>query len=1226
MISSPGERVVRERFSGLLLRLRGRTGLTQRQLAGRVGVNIRSVQDWESGVNRPSAQRLQALVEALLAAGGFTAGHELDEAEELADAARHEAPRQHPPFDRDRFERRLAERGDGVMGARRVPGGVATPVAADLAPVLERRQDWGDAPDVRAFVGRADELATLRDWVLNEHCRVVGVLGMGGIGKTSLTARLAQEVAPAFQRVYWRGLRNATPVGVWLAGAIGFLSGQRRAPPAGEANQLAALLELLRERPSLLVLDNFETVLAPGQREGQYRAGFDGYGALLRAVGETNHLSCLLVTSRETPLALTVLEGGEVRTLALGGLGVSEGQVLLAAKQLLGDGDQWAQLVGLYGGNGLALKVIGESIRQVFGGDIGAFLEDSDAGAIFGGIRRLLAEQLQRSSALEQQVLRVLAVEREPVTIVDLLSSLGSSGGRGVVLEAVEALRRRSLLERGAIAGAGASFTLQAVVLEHVTDQLVEDVAGEIARAEPNQLELQPLIQAQAKEYVRRAQERLIGEAILRHLEADAGAASVDGLLLALLDDWRGRPPAEQGYGPGTVVNLLRLRRGDLRGLNLSGLALRQAYLAGVEAQDASLASAQLAEVVLAEAFTYPISVAVSGDGASLVAGTSTGEVWLWRVADRTPLLAVQGHAGSVYGIAASADGRLLASGSENGRVRLWEAPDGRLLASLEGHTGGIRGLALSADGRLVASASWDGTVRLWAAPEGRLLTTLEGHSGGVWGVAIGSEGRLVASGGQDGSVRLWGAPAGRLLATLEGHTGGVWSVALSADGQLVVSGSEDGTARLWDAASGDLLATFVGHGGGVRGVSLSADGGVVATAAEDGAIRLWEWPGGHPRAMVQGHAGGAWSVALSADGRLVASGGQDGTIRLSEAPRGRLLAALQGHTGGLRGVALSANGSVLVSGSENGTVRLWDPAGGLLLATLPGHTRAVWGVAVRADGALVASASEDWTVRLWQAPSGYPLATLRGHTAGVRAVALNADGTLLASGGFDNTIRLWEPSSGRPLAALHGHSGGVRAVALSADGRLLASSSFDRTVRLWDTTTGQALETLLGHTALVYSVALSADGRLLVSGSFDGTIRVWDATSRRLLTSLEAHVGGVRGVALSADGQLMVSGGLDGLVRLWETPVGQPLGTLDGHTHGLWGVALGASDRLVASGSFDGTIRLWDSASGELLRTVRSDRRYERVDITGLTGVTAAQRSALLALGAVEHDEPALS
>src|SRR6266853_451661 len=76
------------------------------------------------------------------------------------------------------------------------------------------------------------------------------------------------------------------------------------------------------------------------------------------------------------------------------------------------------------------------------------------------------------------------------------------------------------------------------------------------------------------------------------------------------------------------------------------GLAIRQAYLAEVDAEDASLAGAHLSEAVLAEAFNFPICVALSGDGASLVTGTSAGEVWLWRVADRTPQMAIQMRSG----------------------------------------------------------------------------------------------------------------------------------------------------------------------------------------------------------------------------------------------------------------------------------------------------------------------------------------------------------------------------------------------------------------------------------------------------------------------------------------------------------------------------------------------------------------------------------------------------
>jgi hypothetical protein len=51
----------------------------------------------------------------------------------------------------------------------------------------------------------------------------------------------------------------------------------------------------------------------------------------------------------------------------------------------------------------------------------------------------------------------------------------------------------------------------------------------------------------------------------------------------------------------------------------------------------------------------------------------------------------------------------------------------------------------------------------------------------------------------------------------------------------------------------------------------------------------------------------------------------------------------------------------------------------------------------------------------------------------------------------------------------------------------------------------------------------------------------------------------------------------------------------------------------VLASGNEDGIIRLWEATGGECLRTLPIDRRYERPDITGLTGVAATQRYALL-------------
>jgi non-specific serine/threonine protein kinase len=185
-----------------------------------------------------------------------------------------------------------------------------------------------------------------------------------------------------------------------------------------------------------------------------------------------------------------------------------------------------------------------------------------------------------------------------------------------------------------------------------------------------------------------------------------------------------------------------------------------------------------------------------------------------------------------------------------------------------------------------------------------------------------------------------------------------------------------------------------------------------------------------------------------------------------------------------------------------------------------------------------------------------------------------------------------------------------------------VATASEDGTVRLWAVEGGRPLATLQGHTGAVVGVALSGDGALVASGGFDGTVRLWAAPSGQLLATLQGHTGAVVGVALSRDGEFVVSGSLDGTVRLWAAPSGQPLATLQGHTGGVRGVALAGDSALVASGSEDGTIKLWDVATFSLRRTLRPERRYERLDITGLAGVTAAQRATLQALGAVEQGQ----
>jgi hypothetical protein len=81
------------------------------------------------------------------------------------------------------------------------------------------------------------------------------------------------------------------------------------------------------------------------------------------------------------------------------------------------------------------------------------------------------------------------------------------------------------------------------------------------------------------------------------------------------------------------------------------------------------------------------------------------------------------------------------------------------------------------------------------------------------------------------------------------------------------------------------------------------------------------------------------------------------------------------------------------------------------------------------------------------------------------------------------------------------------------------------------------------------------------------------------------------------------------------ELGVGQPL-RQDNCVHGR-------DDEVMApagGGNRDGgELFVWDLHSGEYFRTLRRDRPYERLDISGVKVLTQAQKASLRALGAIE-------
>jgi WD40 repeat protein/transcriptional regulator with XRE-family HTH domain len=1194
-----------------LLRLRLRLALSQQQFAELVGVHSDSIRAWESGTRSPSVKSLQSLIGSLVLGHGFSAGRELAEAAEMWAAAQRQMPRLRMPFDHVWFTHLLAQSASMRM---------------EDAPLAGTQQHWGDAPQVDGFVGRGRELQAIRGRILRGGCQVVGVLGIGGVGKSTFVAKLAREVAPEFDHVYWTSLRNARSPAEWLDETIGFLVPEEPRPVDAQALQRRLVLDVLRRKRCLLVLDNLETVLEPGEPHGRFREGFEAYGSLLRSLAEGRHGSCLVLTSREAPSQLSLLrnECSTVECLELQGLEIDASRLLLEDKKLSGDAQDWASLVRLFGGNPLALKVVGETVRQVFEANLSSFVQNALASGElrFAGIRQVLDDQFGRMSALERDVALWLAVEREPVTFAELAADLHPAVRATVVLEIVEALRRRSLLDR---APDQPALALQPVVLDYVTELVVHAAGEEVLTRRPALLLSHALVKATATDHVRSSQERFIAAPILEHVAAICrDESAVEARLNDVLELFRARPRAEHGYGPGNLVNLMRVRRGNLHAANLSGLSVRQGYLSAVEAHDANLANTDLAESVIAEAFDYPACIALSIDGAYLAVGTATGEVRLWRLDGRTLTLRVAAHAGAVTGIALSEDGRFLASAGMDGMIKAWETSTARLLGVVGDHAGMVRGLAMSADGKLLASSGLDGTVKLWDARVNQLRATLDGHAGGAWCVALSAGGELVASGAGDGTIKLWNATSGQQLSTVRAHSGGVRAVVLLRDHELVASGGADGSVKLW-LTSGKLQAVLEGHDGAVTSLAISLDRAIVASGGMDHTVKLWAIPTGEPLATLDRHTAAVTGVALASNGRLVASGSQDGAIRVSETSAGRAVVTLHGRTGAVLSLALSGSGDLAATGRADGTLQLWDTRDDRLATTVRAHRGFVYCLALTGTGSIAASGGADGTAKLWRVADGRCVASCHRNTAALRGVALSENGQVLATCGDDGAVAVWNAASGQLIVAVDAHSGPATCVALSDTGEVLASGGLDGMVRLWRGTDARSRTVLQAHTGGVWAVALSGDGKRLLTGGQDGTVKLWDANNGRLRSTLPGHFGAVLRVALSGDGRRVASGGLDGTLNVSDSDAHAAWVRPQGHPGGVMGAALSADGRLLASCGNDGAIAISDAISGAELRNLRGPRLYERMRITGLTGVTAAQRDAMIALGAIEPPEVTL-
>jgi len=200
-------------FGTLLHHHRQQAGLSQPQLAERTGITERQVRNLESNCTRePRMQTVRLLANAL----------------NLTQS------------DRSRL----------ITAARFT---ASTPVCI---PASEPGTSPFAAP--AKLIGRDRDIETVHRFVLDPVKRLITLTGPGGVGKTALAAFVARQAAPSFPDGYTfvalDTIRDATLVPSVIAGALGVVGSPRRTIEQ-------TLVNALRTRHALLVLDNFEHVL-----------------------------------------------------------------------------------------------------------------------------------------------------------------------------------------------------------------------------------------------------------------------------------------------------------------------------------------------------------------------------------------------------------------------------------------------------------------------------------------------------------------------------------------------------------------------------------------------------------------------------------------------------------------------------------------------------------------------------------------------------------------------------------------------------------------------------------------------------------------------------------------------------------------------------------------------------------------------------------------------------
>ncbi len=332
------------------------------------------------------------------------------------------------------------------------------PQSSNQTPII----DLTNAPDIPYnYHNRTSELSKLKQWILEEHSKLITIYGLSEIGKTALSLQLISEIKTEFNYIIYRSLDHIPTL-------LNLQTDLKQTFCQNQTNPLP-IIDYLRSSRCLIILDGLHHLFKNNELSGKYLTEHQDYSKFFKQIATSNHQSCLILISQEKPREITNTNQ-QIKTLHLQGIGENAKEILRSHQ--LKDEEQWTELINIYQSHPTWLNIISPTIKQFCNSKVSAFLYDKSK-IYLGDIEQLLEIQIERLSPSEKQVIYWIANQKEPIDTTEKLPEIDIS--QSELWENIESLIRRGLVEK---IPEKSLFFINPVIKEYIKSQNFNNLLG----------------------------------------------------------------------------------------------------------------------------------------------------------------------------------------------------------------------------------------------------------------------------------------------------------------------------------------------------------------------------------------------------------------------------------------------------------------------------------------------------------------------------------------------------------------------------------------------------------------------------------------------------------------------------------------------------------------------------------------------------------------------------